>query len=327
MSEYIFVTRSNDTMRSSGLFCFEALRMKRLPVTAAVATLVVLIMFSLTAHVTHADVVDLPVNDFLAQHESQVVFLGRIFVANGEDGGVDVKEAPVTEPEAGKTIARLENGEMTFMDYSCLYNEDFWGYASGYYGWVELDQMLVMYDYIAFEEDHLDELYSYNGDYEKIKETRSAIVWLWPGSGTLLWTLEDLDMESFKVLYAYKDEEGREWGFVSYLYSLGNIWVCLSDPLNRDLPASGPAEPYVWDPETVRVDFNQYTQQEEFPASDPMPEPYVWVSETPHIDIKQNTQQEEFPVMIIIIVLVAALVSGTTVLIRVFWKEDRTRWR
>ena len=286
---------------------------KRLPVIAApVAALVVLMMFSLATQAAYADMIAGPDNDFFRHYEGEIVDLGRNFIANSESGSVDVKEAPgmwvnpgMRRPgqEAGKTIASLKNGDVEYMQYSCFYDGEFWGFTPQYSGWVELDQMLVLYDYIAFAEDHPDELYYYDGGFKKIMKTRSAIAWPWPGADAPLWTLEDIDMERFTILYAYKDEEGREWGFVPYTYGRGNLWVCLSDPLNPNLPASGPT-----------------------------PEPSVWVSETPHIDIKQNTQQEEFPVqqeefpvMIIIIVLVAALVAGTAVLIRVFWKVDRTR--
>ncbi|MDR2854536.1 MAG: hypothetical protein LBV40_00015 [Methanomicrobiales archaeon] len=160
---------------------------------------------------------------------------------------------------------------------------------------MKLEEMLVLYDYVAFAEEHLNEFYPYNGDYTEIKETRSAIAWPWPGAGELLWTVEDLDTTHFYVTYAYKDEQGREWGFVPYLYGSRNIWVCLSDPQNRDLPAFNPA-----------------------------PEPDVWVSETVHVDIKHYASENEFSVVIVIIGLVTVLVAGTAVLIRVFWKPNKT---
>jgi hypothetical protein len=168
--------------------------------------------------------------------------------------------------------------------------------SDGKTGWVKLDEMLVLYDYVAFEEEHFDEIYPYSGDYAEIKETRSAIAWPWPGADTPLWTFKDLDMNSFRASYAYMDAEGREWGFVTYLYGSRNVWFCLSDPLNRDIPTFNPA-----------------------------PEPDVWESETAHIDIRQhiNTQGKESSMLVVIIVLVVVLVIGTAVLIKVFWKPDK----
>ena len=148
--------------------------------------------------------------------------------------------------------------------------------------------MLVLYDYVSFQEKFGHDFYTYSGEYERISEARGAVAWLWPGTDSPpLWTYEDLDADSFWVQYAYMDEDGREWGFVTYLYGRRNIWVCLSDPLNRDIPAFNPAT-----------------------------EPEVWVSDTEHTNIKKTND----PMIIIILVLVAALAIGTVVLIKAFWK-------
>ena len=263
--------------------------------------MLLLIMMPLVAY---ADVIAEPKNDFYEQHQSRIVYLGRSFAANGESGGVSVKKAPNAKSE----VAKLLNGEVAYIEYSCLYDGEFWGFTrygasqitfgdkfDSRYGWVKLDQMLVLYDYVAFEEDHFDELYPYNGDYDAIKETRAAIAWSWPGSDAPLWTIEDLNMENLRVAYAYRDAEDREWGFVTYLYGSRNVWLCLSDPLNRDMPVFNPA-----------------------------PKPYLWESETFHIDIRHYTdEQENDPTIIFIIVLVVALVTATAILIQIAWKPNK----
>ena len=65
--------------------------------------------------------------------------------------------------------------------------------------------------------------------------------------------------------------------------------MCLSDPLNREIPA-----------------FN------------PPPEPVRWVSETEHTEIWQSDNTVP-----IVIIMVALLVIGTAVLIKVFWKPNK----
>ena len=233
-----------------------------------------------------ADVVYEPENDFYVRHQREIVFLGRSFVANGNDGSVPVSNAPDSSGE----VARLQNGRGVYVDYTCLYDREFWGYTQEYSGWIKLDQMLVQYDYVAFEEDHLDEFYIYDGDYAQIKENRSAIAWQWPGTDVPpLWTFEGLDAANLRTEFAYMDEDGREWGFVTYLYGSRNIWICLSDPLDDDIPV-----------------FN------------PEPEPRVWVSDTAHTNIAREGDSK----IIIIVVLVAALAIGTIVLIKVFWKRN-----
>ena len=247
----------------------------------------------------YADLIIEPANDFFSRNRRECVFLGRSFCVNGAVGSVSVKEAPGSKKE----IAVIENREIIFLEYSCLYKGEYWGLASivnpdktsaqwRLYGWVNTNQLFVFYDYVAFEEGHFKELYSYKGDYAEIKKTGAAIAWPWPGAGAPLWTIEDLDTSSFRVSYAYTDEQGREWGFVTYLYGSPNIWFCLSDPLNRDIPAFNPA-----------------------------PEPTPWESETVHIDIGKSAN----PTLAPIIVLVVALVIGTVVLIKLFWKPNRIR--
>ena len=262
-----------------------------------VISLIICLLFTHMS-IAYADIIIEPDNDFYKQHQGQINTLGRSFVANGESGSVGVKK----EPGARSDWNRLQNGEAVYIQYSCLYNGAYWGITEwvgdktgGKFGWVKLDEMLVLYDYVSFDEDHLDEFYAYRGDYAAITETRAALAWPWPGSEAPLWTVEDLDTENFRVSHAYTDEQGREWGFVNYLYGSRNIWVCLSEPLNRDIPV-----------------FN------------PTPAPARWVSETVHINIEEsgNIEESENQTIVLIIVLVAAWAIGTVVLIKVFWKPD-----
>lgn len=256
-----------------------------------------LILSAFTAFAT--DPVD-STNDFFNQNRSECVYLGRSFRLSNADGSVSVKSAPGSNQE----IAVIENGKTVFIEYSCLFKGDYWGLTSFYknnssnqgktYGWVKLDQFLVLYDYVAFEEEHLNEFYTYHGNYDKIKNTREVLAWQWPGSGSPLWTIKDIDTTNFRVLHAYKDEKGREWGFVTHFYDSPNIWICLSDPLNRAIPAFNPA-----------------------------PAPKPWVSETTHTDIGKSAS----PTIVLIIILVTALVVGTIILIKVFWKSDKIEIR
>jgi len=177
--------------------------------------------------IAYADVIVEPENDFYNRHRSDIKYLGRSFSANGPDGFASVRR----EPGSGRNIATIPNGEIVYLQYSCLYDGNHWGFNFRYSGWIIIDELLVLYDYVAFEKDHRHEFFDYDGDYSEIEKTRSAVAWPWPGADAPLWTFEDLDTEGFRVSHAYMDEDGREWGFVAYLYGSRNIWVCLSDPL------------------------------------------------------------------------------------------------
>ena len=250
------------------------------------AILVIVFMLLVTPIVAYADVLIELENDFYNRNRNDIVFLGRSFFVNGADGYVPVMEDPGSKHEIG----RLQNGEITFLQYSCLYNGEFWGFSSEFSGWISIDQLLVLYDNVAFEEDHFEEIYPYDGDFAAIKEVGSAIAWSWPGATAPMWTFEGLDTDNLWVVHAYRDEQGREWGLVTYLFGYRNIWFCLDDPLNSDIAAFNPAPP-------------------------PMP----WVSDTEHTDIARANNDG---ILIVIIVLVAVLVAGTAILIRVFWKPQ-----
>jgi len=252
------------------------------------AFILTICLFLIPAIVGHTDVISEPL-DFYGQYRSECVFLDRSFVNSGNTP-VPVMAAP----DSNKKLAVIESGEVIHINYSCLYKGEFWGINFKNYVWVRLSKLLVLYDYVAFEEEHSEELYTYKGEYSEIKETKSAIAWPWPGADSPMWTIEDLDTTNFKALHAYKDSEGREWGLVTYLYDSPNIWFCLSEPLNRDIPV-----------------FN------------PSPEPMVWKSETPHQDIAELERTDSPSVLTFIIILVIGLVVGTAVLIRVFWNTNR----
>ncbi|MCL1866080.1 MAG: hypothetical protein FWF82_01575 [Oscillospiraceae bacterium] len=251
------------------------------------STLLTLLLICLSQTLTvtaNADVLVTPEDGFYKRHQSEIKYLGRDFVINGADGSARFENSP------GSVFDKINypNGKTIRIEYSCLYDGEFWGYSPWYGRWVKTSDLLVLYDYVAFSEEFESDLHSYNGDREEITETKSAVVWAWPGSGVPLYTVENLDPNSFNVAYAYTDSDGREWGFVPYMYGDKNIWFCLSDPLGSDIPA--------------------FT-----PARDPVP----WVSETEHTNIPR-----EYDAVIFIIVLVAVLVIGTGVLIKVFWKAN-----
>ena len=254
----------------------------------------VLFCWFLSVNAAFADVIVESDNLFYKRHSDECVFLGRLFAANGAEGFVAVMEAPDSGKEAGK----IENGETVWLQFSCLYDGDFWGLSERFSGWVRIDQLLVLYDYVAFAEEHQDEFYPYRGGYDEIVKAGSAVLWAWPGADEPLWIVEDIDNMVFTIGQAYRDGEGREWGFIVYAHGYSDEWICISDPANRDIPAFNPA-----------------------------PAPAVWVSDTEHVDIYKHGGKPGLggKMLTVIIVLVAAVVVVTVVLIKRFWKPNKNR--
>ena len=263
--------------------------------------LTLVLLQSLLPLTARADVVIEPENAFYQKNRREIIELGRSFLANSDDGGVPVKEAP----GAGKDEGYIENGEVAYVRYSCLYGGEYWGYIYERSGWVRLDMMLVVYDYVTFEEEHITEFYPYAGDFKEIADAGAAAVWPWPGADAPLWTFEGLAADSLSAAHAYRDAEHREWIFVPYIYGQRNIWICVSEPLSREIPGLNPAK-----------------------------QPAVWVPDTAHVDLLRENggqAQENGGIKAIsgisawVIVLVAGVVSGTAVLIWIVWRPDKNK--
>ena len=263
------------------------------------AMLLIIIFASAFPPAAVADVITAPDNDFYNRNYADCVALQRSFYANGRNGSVSLKDKPGSKNK----VVEFENGAILFIMFTYNLNGEIWGvteiWETRKSGWVPMDDLLLVYDYISFDEDHQDELYTYSDVYDALQEIPDLIFWTWPGSGEIHHVLEsswrrgNTEHESIFLAGdkpAYKDKDGHEWVFVQYLFGRINAWICLGDPLNYDIPAFNPApEPALWQPGD---------EQHEPPGGLSLP--------------------------LMIIILVAFLAIGTVILIMVFWKKPKT---
>ena len=220
------------------------------------------------------------------------------FYGNGEAGSISIK----TRPGARDEISKIGNGTRLFISHTYSLNGNIWGLmeinSSGFptgnspSGWVQMEQLLLIYDYISFAEDYGDKFYDYTETLGWFNSAVDVVMWTWPGSGYYTSVVESryLSNTGTTVEYAYKDSDGREWGFTKSKY-YGNVWVCLSDLSNNSIPAFNPA-----------------------------PEPARWQPGEEHLALEPSGGLS-LPVLIIILVI--SLAAVTAVLIRVFWKKDK----
>jgi len=193
-----------------------------------------------------------PADNFFAAHSSECVSYYRQFLYfNGEKGRALLYDEP-----GSKTIsyAVLNN---TTTDSISVYNYkgEAWGYVnfsaqtSPYngktvYGWVPMKDMLVDYDYISFFNEHKKDFGPYftsSTAYSDMLKNDEVIAWAWPGSGVINGTVKTNYIEGFGLTQPYTDADGRVWGFAM------PSWVCVSDPLNENIPAfNPPTAPRPW---------------------------------------------------------------------------------
>jgi len=254
-----------------------------------ILALMVVFLLAGSSQAVYADVVVEPDNTFFDKYYTYMVPLDREFIVNGEAGYTQAQSAPNKQ----NVIGTFQNGHKCYITYSCLYDGEYWGISyigEIGYGWFRMDDLLVLYDETAFEKEHAAAFYDYTGGMEEILEAGSVIIWEWPGSGVTLYTLDIFEGDNFSISRAYTDGNGLEWGYLDFFGRGG--WVCVSDPMNYDLP-----------------------------ALDPMPAPAKWVPGAGHKDISA-AEKSGSPVLLIVII-VAALVAGTVLLIKLLYDPKK----
>ena len=245
----------------------------------------------------YADVIVVPNNDFYTRHSEECTYLNRSCYANGEGGSISLKKEPGSKEET----VTVKNGDVINIIFTYNYKGETWGVTMIYKdntpfndlpnGWVPMNQLLFVYDYLSFAQDHQAEIYSFTGSYDSLKTADKIIMWSWPGSGVEAGSIDQGENSDLSVTDAYKDDQGREWGFIGYHYGMRNVWICLSDPANDDIPA------------------NTTT-----------PQTGVWQP-----DENTDNPKTGLPTIVIIAVLVLVLGAGTGILIRIFWKPNKIK--
>ncbi len=233
-----------------------------------------------------ADVIWTPNDDFFNEHYEECERLLRSYTANGEEGYVEIKK----NPRSKETVKNVENGTEFYVSFT--YTDEkgrIWGvveYDEGT-GWIIMEDMLVIYDNISFMEEHKDEIQAYQGEFDDyVPEEEPVQFYQYPGSGMLISAM-DIKEDKPEFSYIYKDAEDRQWGYVAYYFSHRG-WICLSDPTNASIPGSQEQ------PEVTTI-----------PPITELPDPGSSVSTE----------------VILIAVLVVAVILGTVVIIRLFWKK------
>jgi hypothetical protein len=231
-----------------------------------------------------ADVIFEPENDFYERHSDKMVYTDRSFVVNGS-------ATLVSEPSSKRSIATLQNNANVYITFTCLYDGDYWGYVSTHgqpQGWVNINQLLVPYDHIFFAEENGVDFFRHSNDLSKLEEAGSAYMWRWPGTDITPRLLEDIDIQMVNISNTFVDEQEREWIQLGYYFGRSNAWICLSDPMNSEIPAFNPA-----------------------------PEPLPWRTGIVYTEIPNESNSP----LVIIIVLVAVLIAGTAALIKILWRK------
>lgn len=200
-----------------------------------------------------ADVIWEPIgDDFYTAHRDDIVYESRQYYANGKDGAAVV----VDDPGNKASLYAIKNGTPLHVSY--IYEADGrrWGalqftlnggkllsdYGDTFSGWMDMDDMLLIYDSQSFRQEHERELHPYTGSLEKVYAAgEDTLLWTYPLSGEVSTTL--FEPNELRIDESYTDADGREWGYVAYHFGMRDVWICMDDPANAALPATNAPTP------------------------------------------------------------------------------------
>ena len=259
-----------------------------------ISMVAILLLLLLPMPLAHADIVW--GNQLLHEARDEAVRLERnAFIVNSESGYITSRYDPrISEEEEAEldgrdrsvSLRKRENGQTIILTHVLYIDGEYWGIEDnrghrGPSGWYPMSQLLVRYSRSDFNETHESEFYEFTGEINmrQIRRATDRIVtWSWPGSDfpkTIQNFNDDFELTNITVHFAYRDEQGREWGYVEIeakvtllpwghgdiIYghvSRWDAWICLDDPANMtDIPSFYPApppqewspyEPVVWQP-------------------------------------------------------------------------------
>jgi len=285
----------------------------------------------------HADVV--MGNEFLSKNKDSAVPLnekhyGKRMIVNSPDGYVIPKMEPgseegvPTEPYSYKGTSPggrsdkpytyeddffvFKNSEIITITHVYLYDGRYWGVMGHSHtyqppGWIPMDELLVLYDQQDFEIQNRDHFYLYTGSYDAVLSASKLVQWAWPGSDKDKRVIESDIANYAKVLLAYTDSDGREWGKTIY----SEKWICLSDPESINMsfssltPQSAP-----WSPDGI----DWFADVTIYPPVQPSGTSFL----SPIVNAHAAT-----PIVISIAVAVV-VIAGTTILV-VMLRKKRER--
>ena len=184
-------------------------------------------IFALSAASVKADLIMEPTNSFYSRHREECTYLNRAATASDDTVFWSTPDSLFRKdgPDAG---------EMVYISF--VYTDDDgiqWGLAPGEDQWVLMSDLLLPYTSDEFMADHEAEIYE--GTPFSIPAGTEAVQWSYPESGNAVDEAmrfsDPLELTTF-----FDDPDGRLWGYTYYYCGTRDIWVCLSDMNNTEIP-------------------------------------------------------------------------------------------
>lgn len=204
-----------------------------------------------------ADAIWEPRSEFYEEHASECEYNNRTYTTSGLDGVVKV----YVSPENATVVDTLENGVNVYVSFTYVDEDGIeWGVIENYSdesktGWVAMDYMDVVYDYISFNEEYGADIVAESGALAAEYAGQTVKFWSYPSALVPMDVLmpdEAGDLPQYSKTFV--DEKGLKWGYVGYFYGMKNCWICLDNPVGGLLDLY-PNDMPLRDVETVKKDY------------------------------------------------------------------------
>lgn len=208
-----------------------------------------------------ADLIWVPENDFLSEHDKECEYSGRRYYVNGKKGYGCVYE----NPESRLLLDRIPNGEILYVteiytggseesgivqyrwnESDQIENDYTYPAEPGVQvGWIPMSELLAIYDSESFMEEHEDQITEAEGKMltsSQLQQYDAIYFWEYPGARESIEKFEkpEEDMEFDRL---YRDEDGTEWGHVSNYLFRRDFWIQVSQPDSSAPSGKAPDEP------------------------------------------------------------------------------------
>lgn len=174
-----------------------------------------------------ADVIFEPDNDFYGRHSDECTYFNRSCIA-----GADTYLWDAPNLVTGGQSA--QEGEQIYISFVYTDKDGIeWGLAEYLDQWILMADLYLEYGSPEFMEEHSGEIYE--DEPYLLSGGTVFVLWSYPESGVISQGYASVP-DDYEISTFYTDPDGRLWGYSAYMYGTRDIWICLSDMADTNIP-------------------------------------------------------------------------------------------
>ena len=174
-----------------------------------------------------ADVIFEPDNDFYGRHSDECTYFNRSCIA-----GADTYLWDAPNLVTGGQSA--QEGEQIYISFVYTDKDGIeWGLAEYLDQWILMADLYLEYGSPEFMEEYSGEIYE--DEPYLLSDGTVFVSWSYPESGVINSSGASVT-DDYEITTFYTDPDGRLWGYSAYMYGSRDVWICLSDIADTNIP-------------------------------------------------------------------------------------------